>query len=157
MINHELSLDEYFTKTIKRLKEETHFLDHYNYKYDFENNWYDIFHSVESVIQSDDDFAQLVGDILYEELISKGILNFSFYEDTNMLKSLNSPEKFFVNISSPYKVENYDNFTREKNKYSEIVDLFALSDLNIIPNDNKNSLINMNLNSADDNKLVYVA
>lgn len=56
----------------------------------YKNEWYDIIHNdhVAQKIQTNDIFAKNLGDILCEELISKGITNFSIYENEEVLDNI---------------------------------------------------------------------
>lgn len=81
---HEI-LNKSYTKTVDRLNKVNGLENKFIYRYDSKNNWYDIIHSNNSQLQNSDKIAKIVSDILYEELLSKDIFNFSFYEDKNII------------------------------------------------------------------------
>lgn len=56
----------------------------------YKNEWYDIIHNgyVARKIQDSDAYAKNLGDVLCEELISKGITNFSIYENEEVLGNI---------------------------------------------------------------------
>ncbi len=81
---HEI-LNKSYTKTVDRLNKVNGLENKFIYRYDSKNNWYDIIHSINIQLQNSDKIAKIVSDILYEELLSKDIFNFSFYEDKNII------------------------------------------------------------------------
>lgn len=54
----------------------------------YKDEWYDIVHNdyVAQKIQTDDVYAKKLNDILFEELISEDITNFSIYENEEIIK-----------------------------------------------------------------------
>ncbi|MDE9829222.1 protein-export chaperone SecB [Staphylococcus delphini] len=81
---HEV-LNKSYTKTVDRLNKVKGLENKFIYRYDSKNNWYDIIHAINSQLQNSDKIAKIISDILYEELLSKDIFNFSFYEDKNII------------------------------------------------------------------------
>lgn len=55
------------------------------YLYNETENWYDIIHSVEDLIQQSDDIALQINKILVDNLVKEDIINFSIYEDKEVL------------------------------------------------------------------------
>ncbi|WP_206601573.1 hypothetical protein [Staphylococcus delphini] len=107
---HEV-LNKSYTKTVDRLNKVEGLENKFIYRYDSKNNWYDIIHAINSQLQNSDKIAKIISDILYEELLSKDIFNFSFYEDKNIISE--STVEFAFNtklvITDRFIVSN-DNF-----------------------------------------------
>ena len=78
-------LNKSYTDTVDKLNKIKGLENKFIYRYDSKNNWYDIIHSINNELQINDQVAKIVSDILYEELLSKDIFNFSFYEDKNII------------------------------------------------------------------------
>lgn len=106
MKNYRLSKNEYFSKAVDRLNSIQGFNNHFIFHYIENEDWYNIYHNVEEVIQKSDDFAKIIGDILYEELIQYDIINFSIFEDEEKVAS---SIRDFKATSIRYYNKNYNN------------------------------------------------
>lgn len=115
-------LNKSYTATVDRLNKVNGLENKFIYRYDSKNNWYDIIHSINNQLQNCDQIAKIVSDILYEELLSKDIFNFSFYEDENIISesTLEFPFNNKMIISDRYIVSNakfnMDNFESKTTK-----------------------------------------
>ncbi|MDO5375228.1 MAG: hypothetical protein Q4F01_03495 [Staphylococcus rostri] len=78
-------LSPMITHAVDDLNKMSSFENKFVYHYDAQNDWYDIMHSIENDIQQNDEIAKMVSDILYHQLISQGVYNFSFYEDKHVI------------------------------------------------------------------------
>ncbi|WP_313237951.1 hypothetical protein [Sporosarcina ureae] len=81
-----------FAKVEKAVKEIIHQtsakITDVAFYYDPEEERYLIIHNFYNRIFSDDDFARLVSNILYEKLDQQGIEHYDFYSDDDMLAQL---------------------------------------------------------------------
>lgn len=76
----------YISQLVDKLNSITKLENKVVYSYNEEHDWYDITHSVNDLIQNDDEIAMEITSLLIRELHSKNIYNYSFYEDVEIVK-----------------------------------------------------------------------
>ncbi|MEB7657634.1 hypothetical protein NGB24_07175 [Mammaliicoccus vitulinus] len=77
--------DTKVSQTVDKLNNIEGLNNKFIYIYNEMDDWYDIIHSVENLIQTSDVVAMQINEILVENLIKEGIINFSIYEDKELL------------------------------------------------------------------------
>lgn len=104
-------LNNAISKAVDKMNEIVSLDNKFVYRYDYENDWYDILHSVENEIQTNDQVARSIVDILNDELLSKEIYNFSIYEDKKAV--LENTYEFPANT----KKTIYDKFIKNNSNF----------------------------------------
>lgn len=80
------TINTHISRTVEKLNDIESLNNRFIYIYDKNEDWYNIIHSVEDIIQESDEIALLISEILVENLIENEILNFSMYEDLELIK-----------------------------------------------------------------------
>ncbi|BGE81221.1 hypothetical protein [Staphylococcus petrasii] len=78
-------IEDNIIHAVNKLNSIPGYNDKFTYEYDNENDWFNIIHSIQNEILTNDELAIKIADILCEELVNKKILNFSIYEDENIM------------------------------------------------------------------------
>ncbi|ARJ17263.1 hypothetical protein B6N54_11845 [Staphylococcus lugdunensis] len=122
-------LNKSYTNTVDKLNKIKGLENKFIYRYDSKNNWYDIIHSINNELQTNDQIAKIVSDILYEELLNKDIFNFSFYEDKNIISESTLEFTFntkkvisdrYIVSNSKFNMSNFKSKTTKKLRRDEV-------------------------------------
>ncbi|WP_426703908.1 hypothetical protein [Staphylococcus shinii] len=77
----------YISMTVDKLNELEGLNNKFIYQYNLNENWFDIMHSIDDILQKNDDLAEKIKTIIVDGLIANGIFNFSFYEDKEQIRA----------------------------------------------------------------------
>ncbi|UTI85163.1 hypothetical protein NIT60_14920 [Mammaliicoccus sciuri] len=110
-------------ETVDKLNSIKSLNNNFIYLYNEKDDWFDIIHSVEDLIQESDEIALQINEILVENLIKENILNFSIYEDKkliseNTLTFIQQTVKnsYGNNIGNNFKIDYLNSFKTNKTK-----------------------------------------
>lgn len=73
-------------KTVDELNNIKGLNNKFIYNYNEKDNWFNIIHSIEKLIQESDIIAKQISGILISNLVNENILNFSIYEDKETIE-----------------------------------------------------------------------